>query len=348
VRRGAVLASGVVALVAGLVALSGAGALLLAVGSDDAIESAPVRLNSSGVALVIDDLSADTDLLALDGVGSLVVVVRGEGPVFVGESDPDQLDDYLAGAPYDAVVALDGAVSTRPVPGGQQPAPPTTVDIWVRSAAGDPARVQLPATPGTSVAIMRADARPGVSVRVSGLLRVPGAWTAGWVLLGVAVLLVVIGVVLLVRARRPAPAARHSATSHAGSDVLPGGAPVSAAAPLVAGSGSAAPAPAAGRPLPSEQPEQSGSAVGDGGDAGDGSDIELADTDPTDADVGLLSPPDPVDPRTPSTPEGADPVTEPVPDPVTDPTAGPDEVATPPTTTPTPTPPTTGEQPAAG
>jgi hypothetical protein len=266
------LATGIVTTLGALLALGGSAALLLVVGSDEALESPIVRPRSDGVALVVDDLRAEADLLAPDGLGSLELVVRGTAPVFVGEASPAVLDEYLAGAPYDAIVSLGPVVRTSAVPGSQQPPPPTSVDIWARSAVGDPARLDLPTTAGTSLVLMRVDARPGVEVAVSVLLRLPGSWTAGWVLLGVGVALVALAVLSFLRARRPRPAPRHAAGT--GTDVLPGmslpgPAPVPSSAPI--------PTVVA---APADMADTVDDVVADG----------LVESDPTDPDAGLPAP----------------------------------------------------------
>lgn len=269
-RRGVLLATGIATTLAALLALGGSAALLLVVGPDEALESPVLRPRSDGVALVVDDLRADSDLPAPDGLGSLELVVRGTGQVFVGEASPAVLDEYLAGAPYDAIVSLGPVVRTSAVPGSQQPPPPTTVDIWARSATGDPARLGLPATAGTSLVLMRVDARPGVDVAVAVLLRLPGAWPLGWVLLVAGAVLAGVAALAFVRARRPRPAPRHAA--RAGADVLPGMA-VPEAPP--------APTPIAGSlpPVAAPAPRAAPSVDGDEG---------LADSDPTDPDAGML------------------------------------------------------------
>ncbi len=212
---------------------AGAGALLLWVGSDDAVQSPPTRLAGPGVALVVDDLRAETDLLAPSGIGSFVLVVRGPEPVFVGEAAPEDLDGYLAGAPYDAVLAADGGLTTRPVPGTQQPPPPTSSEVWTRSAVGDPAKLPLPVTPGSSLVVMRVDARPGVAVDLTVVLRVPGAWRLGWVLMGFGAALLLLAALVLRRSRAHRRAPSHAAAAVGGSDVLPGlGLPSSAPAPV--------------------------------------------------------------------------------------------------------------------
>jgi hypothetical protein len=222
----------------------------------------------------------------------------------VGEASPALLDEYLAGAPYDAVVSL-GPVRTSPVPGTQQPPPPTSVEIWARSATGDPARLALPTTSGTSLALMRVDARPGVEVAVAVLLRLPGSWTAGWVLLAVGVVLLALAVLAFVRSRRPRPTPRHAAG--ASTDVLPG-----LAAPLVAGVPPATVPPGDGGAAAltggAEGVEQgtttataTATAVSQPESPTTGTDEEdegLAESDPSDPDSGLVPPPEPTAPPT--------------------------------------------------
>jgi hypothetical protein len=146
--------------------------------------------------------------------------------MFVGVAAPADIDRYLTGAPYDVVVDLSAGSSatTRAVPGTQQPPPPGSVRVWTDSASGAPAALAARFTPGTTLVVMNADARPGVDADVVVTLRVPHAWVYAWVATGIGVLLGVLGVILIWRsraARRRVPAP----SVPLGTTVLPGPAP---------------------------------------------------------------------------------------------------------------------------
>ncbi len=223
---------GALVLVVGI-ALAAVGALVATtVGSDDALSTAPARIRGTGVAVVAEDVRVDEGGLPVpSGVGTLTLSVRARDgrAMFAGVAAPADIDHYLTGAPYDVVVDLSAGSSatTRAVPGTQQPPPPGSVRIWTDSASGAPAALAARFTPGTTLVVMNADARPGVDADVVVTLRVPHAWVYAWVAAGIGVLLLVLGVILIRRsraARRRVPAPSVPVVP-LGTSVLPGPAP---------------------------------------------------------------------------------------------------------------------------
>jgi hypothetical protein len=279
VARVLLLVTGAVAAVVGAVVLATGAAFAVTFGSDDRVATAPTTLTAQGSALVLDDLSVDAVGLPIpDDVGSLRLTAAGPDgrAVFLGVARTSDVDTYLVGAPYDSVVADlgGGTAQTRPVPGSQAPAPPSSQGFWLESSEASPATIPAKVPAGTSVVIMKPDSSTGVSAAVSVALTLPGAWTASLVAIASGLVLLVLGALLLVWGRRrgrPVPAGAHSpaagAAVPAAVDVLPGGGepvPAPADASGEQGDDDAAPPPAADDPDP-----------------------ELAASDPADSDDGL-------------------------------------------------------------
>jgi hypothetical protein len=228
VARAGFLVSGVATAVLGGALLAGGAVVGLAFGPDGTVSTAPATADAAGVALLVDDLKVDAAGLPVpEGVGVLTLSARsatGE-PVFLGAAQGTDLDTYLAGAPYDVVADLrPGAPATlRPVPGTQQPPPPSTQQFWLLQDEGAPAELAARIPAGTTVVVMNADATPGLAVDLSVTLEVDRAWPAALAFAGAGLVLlaVAVGLLLASRGRRgPPPAGAHSAPTAA--TVLPG------------------------------------------------------------------------------------------------------------------------------
>jgi hypothetical protein len=278
---------GVSCVVLGLVSLAAGAIIAVLFGSDGTISSAPSRVSGSGVAVIADGLGADSGSLPVpDGLGTLTVAFTSptRTPVFVGTAAPADVDTYLTGAPYDAVVSLSpgSAAEMRSVPGTQQPAVPTDQRFWIRQTTGSPATLTAAPNETGTLVVMNADASPGVAVDVVVTLSVATAWSAALAALGGGAVLVLAGVVALWRAavrrrRALAAAGRHSTPGPSGSTVLPAHGddvpvPVAVAVPPAASNVRLAAAEPAVPQTPSVV---------------DDPDPELAEADPSDADVGL-------------------------------------------------------------
>jgi hypothetical protein len=271
VARVLLLVTGAVAAVVGAVVLATGAVFAATFGSDDRVATVPTGLAAQGSALVLDDLSVDAVGLPVpDDVGSLRLTAQAPdgSTVFLGVARTSDVDAYLVGAPYDAVVADlgGGTAQTRPVPGTQVPPAPAAQTFWLQSSQAAPAVLPAKVPAGTSVVIMKPDGSPGVAAQVSVALTLPGAWTASLIAIASGAVLLVLGVLLMVWGRRRgrrAPVGAHSAAA--------GAAAAPAAVDVLPGSGAAEPqpAPAADGP-PADDP-----------------DPELAASDPADSDDGL-------------------------------------------------------------
>lgn len=253
-KRGPLVALGVLLLVAGLT-LTAAGAVVAAwLGSDDSVSTAPARVQGTGAAVVAEDLRVDAGGIPIpDAVGSITLVVTGRTgrAMFVGVAQPSDVTRYLAAAPHDVVVDLSAGstATTRAVPGTRTPPLPASVAFWTASATGAPASLSARVDPGTTLVVMNADAARGVDADVVVTLHVPHAWTFAWVAVGVGLLLLALGVVLLVRAarRRRTVEPPDAAMISTGSVVLP-----SAVPPAAAPADESIEVPPAATPVPDE------------------------------------------------------------------------------------------------
>jgi hypothetical protein len=197
-------------------------------GSEVDLGAEPTRASAAGVALLVDGLEVDAGGLPVpDGVGVLTLSARSSdgAPVFLGVANGQDLDTYLAGAPYDVVASLStgGTATTRTVPGTQQPPPPSSQPFWLRQDEGSPAELTARIPEGATVVLMKSDATPGIAADLRVSLEVDRAWPAALVIGGAGLVLVGVGVALLLASRRrsaPALSGAHSAPVAA--TVLPG------------------------------------------------------------------------------------------------------------------------------
>ncbi len=204
--RGSLIALGVPLLVVGLVLGTAGTVVATSIGPDDEVSTAPARIRGTGVAVVAEDVRVEEGSIPVpEGIGSLTlnVTARDGREMFAGVAAPADVDHYLTGAPYDVVVDLSSgsSVTTRAVPGTQQPPPPTTVRFWTASSSGSPASLSARVAPGATLVVMNAAATPGIDADVVVTLRVPHAWAYAWGVAGLGAVLVLLAVVLLVRAR---------------------------------------------------------------------------------------------------------------------------------------------------
>ena len=172
-------------------------------------------------AVVSDHMELHTDAPGFLPEGLLgdarVSVESDAAPLFLGVAASDDVEAWLAGAPYSVATRLpmNGDEATyRTVEGDGVPGDPTRADFWVAKAAGPGQQtVTWPLEEGTwTVVVMNADSSRGVVADVSAGVTVPGlSWVVA-ILLSVALTALVIAILLLVAALyRPRPAGRSSA-----------------------------------------------------------------------------------------------------------------------------------------
>ena len=205
-KRAVYLLLGIVLLLAGVALIAGGAAVASVFGSDDAISTAPARIDGSGVALVTENLTVDASSVTLpSGIGTLTLSVKAPDgrAMFAGTAAPRDLDTYLTGAPYDVVVDLTSgsAARTRHVPGSQQPPPPSGQSFWVTQAQGTSPSISTALGPADALVVMNADASSRVSADVVVTYSLAHAWTGGWTAVGAGALAVALSVLAFWRSR---------------------------------------------------------------------------------------------------------------------------------------------------
>lgn len=200
----------------GLLAGGTALAVAQAAATDDGYFTfTPDRVASDGVAVISDDDWLDGDdggPWVLDFL-DLEIRIRadGAGPsdeVFVGIAHTDDVEDYLAGAPYAIVDELDRRdVRYDHVVGDAAVADPSDVDIWAASSSGTGEQELTWDVRGGrwSVVVMNADGRPELAADVEIGVRSDAVTPVAVVMIvfgGVTVLTGVGLIVLGVRGRR--------------------------------------------------------------------------------------------------------------------------------------------------
>jgi hypothetical protein len=167
-------------------------------------------LGTGSYALTHEGTKIDGLPRALDAGKLAKVRIRATsengGSVFVGIARAHDVDAYLAGVAHAQVVDFDVdpfRTVYASVPGSAAPAPPAAQRFWVASASGEgPQTVRWPVREGTwSVVVMNADASRGIAADIKVGAKIGylgwiwgGLLVAGMLFLGVAVLLIVVGV----------------------------------------------------------------------------------------------------------------------------------------------------------
>jgi hypothetical protein len=146
-------------------------------------------------------------------------------PIFVGVARTRDVSPYLAGTAYTSVRDVDFGpfqsfhVKYRDHGGTGQPAAPAQEGFWVASAHGTGRQTtEWKVRDGNwSIVVMNADGSPGVDAGVRAGANVPFLAPAGWVTLGVGLVLLAVAAGLIVLgARRPSsrpPAPRATAVA---------------------------------------------------------------------------------------------------------------------------------------
>ncbi len=209
---------GVIALLLGaVVGLAGAAAAA-AVGPDDTLGTASHRLtaspSSSAIVSVRDAISWVGPTLHLRAEA------RDHGPIFLGVGHADEVDSYLGASRYDSLYRFTFPWHTRQqtVDHGTQRLPrPAGLDVWAVSASGR-GRQELSwrTTDGDwRVALLNADAHPGVDADVSVAAEIRGAFLISLGVLAIGLVVAAGGVRLLRRRGRPRAARPEPAWSRA-------------------------------------------------------------------------------------------------------------------------------------
>jgi hypothetical protein len=186
---GTLISLGVIAIGAGLLALTG---------GDGFIGSGIHDVHTDTHALVSEPRLISNDRGEVGGLVTLKFEVTSDKPVFLGVGPTAAVDRYLAGADVDEVTdfhASPFALDTvrRGTPDAEPAGPPDAETFWVAKAGGTSATVVWPVSGGSyRFVLMSADGAAGVTVRAGFSARVPflrtlGKWFVGGGVVGLAV-----------------------------------------------------------------------------------------------------------------------------------------------------------------
>ena len=220
-RRTGRIVGGTVAVMIGVGALAGGGALVgvhATQRDDDGFYSTDATaLQTATRALVSDDLQVDTDEVGwLVDSGRLVDIRLGadgarDGPVFVGIGPTDDVQAYLDGVSQQSADFGDGGEGAAR-PGDRAPAPPASQGFWAASAAGAGNQtIVWPVDSGDwSAVVMNADGSAGVRVETQLGVKTDLVLWIGIGVLIAGTALVGTGTALIVSGRRRARASRRA------------------------------------------------------------------------------------------------------------------------------------------
>jgi hypothetical protein len=211
----AVTVIGSVVAVIGIVLALGGGGLLAVFGNDGTVASNDHAYATPRAALVSDvaditDTNDVSDIVGDPKVRFAATTTNHDAGVFVGIGPADQVDRYMAGAPYDEVTDFDVdpfKLNRSPHEGTKRPAAPASQDFWVAQASGaEAATLRWKVQDGDyRMVVMNADGSRHVDTKGDVALTLPHIGSIGWSLLGGGILLAIGGLVavtLSVRQRR--------------------------------------------------------------------------------------------------------------------------------------------------
>jgi hypothetical protein len=180
VGRRVKIAIGVALVVLGVFATVAGAALVVLVGPDGSV-GISTRLIGDGYAVTLPQL--DVPRLP-DGqhVTFRIALEPGSTPMFLDQP---------------------GAARTTSVPGTDAPAPPAAQSFWVITATGAEPSLDWTAQPGAwTLVVMAEQPRRSVNVTASGSVTIPILGPLGFVVLGIALAVLGLGVWITVRAAR--------------------------------------------------------------------------------------------------------------------------------------------------
>ena len=179
-----------------------------------------LELETDTYALAGMELELDIgpgDWIPSDRVASFMIEVESvnDRPLFVGVGPHDEVAGYLAGVAHSVVDTFGRTVTYTHTPGSAPATRPADQTFWVSSSqSNQPQTLTWDLKPGNwTVAIMNADASPGVAVEAKAGARMArlGALAGGLLAIGVA--LGIVGGVLLAAGSRVAAQREESSAS---------------------------------------------------------------------------------------------------------------------------------------
>ena len=167
--------------------------------------STPLETTPEGYALVADvvAVSAGFPGSSLLGTPTLGADSSGNERLFVGIGSRTDVDEYLAGAPFQAVRQDGNQWESLSIPGTKNPGLPSEEQFWFERATGNAPSVDFSTSTGSATfVVMHADGTPDVRAQI--LIGYTSRWvfplSIAAVVLGL--LAAIVGIVLLRRSRR--------------------------------------------------------------------------------------------------------------------------------------------------
>ena len=210
-RRVVLIVAGCVALVIGVLAAIGGGALMALFGSNDTLDSGAQLLSTPTRALVSPpgSIQGTSGAQTIFGSPRLRIKATSAGAgrdLFLGIGPVSAVDRYLSGVSYDEATT----VNVRPFhltlarhPGTAIPAPPGSESFWVATASGTHPTLEWTVASGSyRLVAMNTDASAPVAFAGTLALTIPHVFAVGTGLLIGGIVFILIGIALSVLAAR--------------------------------------------------------------------------------------------------------------------------------------------------
>ena len=191
-------------LLVGLV-LAGTGTFLAAAGGTQGkLNNSAGTSAGSGNALIFNDFAIDTGGVDTSKVVEMTVGAKSLNgkSLFIGLGATGDVVNYFNDVPRDVVTGISGASSkVTPIPGAQQPAPPTQQSFWLESATGTNPTVVLPgATSGSTLVVMNEDGSANVSIELTVGVESPKVFYTAIGLIVAGIILIILSIFLFRKA----------------------------------------------------------------------------------------------------------------------------------------------------
>ncbi len=206
-KRVILIIIGLILIVLGLGSLVAGSGIAATIGSDGKYTATAGTVKTSGYALVFNDFTVDTgggkDAVAKVAEFTAGASAPGGKPLFIGVGPAAKVAKYLDGVPRDIVSDVTEAHSHLvPIPGTQQPSAPADQTFWTAQGTGVSPTVKLPTSENQSLVIMNQDASQPVNATLRVGVTSSKIFPLGIALAILGLLATILGIWLLVRARK--------------------------------------------------------------------------------------------------------------------------------------------------
>lgn len=131
--------------------------------------STPLETTPQGYALVADVVAVSAGFPGSDLLGTPTLGAESAGPerLFVGIGSRADVDEYLAGAPFQAVRQEGDQWQSLSIPGTRNPGVPTEEQIWFARETGNAPSVDFSTSTGSATfVVMHADGTPDLRAQI--------------------------------------------------------------------------------------------------------------------------------------------------------------------------------------